>query len=402
MFTHHPHPVALLAADGTVLLANLAFDQFLGAGVEAIGPQIAEFLGQAQAKRLSAALASASRLERVPELPLAISIHGSVPLEVVATLIAAEPSEEGVFIELRLAFGRLSGTTDSDKKGLAHPYVAMLDSMHAPVALLDGEGRITAVNAAWRHSGRENEDSVGIGKDYRALWRDGTDAGPESAALLTALDELLSGTRSSFEVESPWNGRAHRWMRVRASAVEAPFERGAVVMHVDVTKRHRTDERTQRAVQTIRHLSRAAVAAESEYRHLLGNALGPDALTGLRQTLGARARSSRCDRARCGRLRAISPHYAYNSSRAAQPRQPHLACKQQLEHVSRSCIYVVGRRGSLHSFRAVRHDHRGDAKWINGVDNAGDEPRRKCGLVRRRNGLPSPRNNPDGCSWGAH
>ena len=52
-------------------------------------------------------------------------------------------------------------------------------------------------------------------------------------------------------------------------------------MHVDFTERHRARESTKLAVQTLRQLSRAAVAAESECRQWIEHAFQQDALTGL-------------------------------------------------------------------------------------------------------------------------
>src|SRR6185312_15570168 len=133
------------------------------------------------------------------------------------------------------------------------------------------------VNAAWRRFGRErlNEEIwLDVGDDYRAMWRKGADAIPDAAAMLAGLEEVLSGGRATFEVECPWDSVERRWFRVYGSAVRFPFEPGAVLMHVDVTEQ-------RRAVQNLRQLSKAAVAAENAYRQWLNHAFRQDALTGL-------------------------------------------------------------------------------------------------------------------------
>ena len=293
MFEHHPYPVALLAADGTVLRTNLVLDQLLGPGVEVIGMRVEDYVAVDQAKRFAAALASATRLEDVSDILLAIGFPGCSPIEAMATLVPADSTDGGVFVELRVSRGIVDASPSRepigwDKERTPPSYAAMLDSLHVPVALLDAAGRITAVNEAWRHFGREKGTdgaSFGVGEDYRAMWRRAADVSAEAAAMLAVLQEVLSGNRSTFELESGCHchchGAEHRWFRVYGSAVRPPFEPGAVVMHVEVTERHRAGERTKRAVQNLRQLSKAAVAAEREYRHWLSHAVQQDALTGL-------------------------------------------------------------------------------------------------------------------------
>src|SRR6185437_14772267 len=107
---------------------------------------------------------------------------------------------------VRARGGRHSASEPLRSNLPAGSYAAMLDSLPTPVALLDAGGRITAVNDAWRRFGPKNgidDAAVGVGEDYRAAWRRTVDTCPEAAAVVAALEEVLSSRRSGFDMESP-------------------------------------------------------------------------------------------------------------------------------------------------------------------------------------------------------
>ena len=163
-------------------------------------------------------------------------------------------------------------------------HATMLDSLPAHVALLDATGRIMAVNEAWRRFGRENglQDLTScIGANYLEVCRKSSVNCPEAAAVLSGLLEVLNGSRDDFELEYPCHGPEQRWFRIHVSAAHAVSPAGAVVTHVNVTRNHLAELETRLATHTLRQLSKAAVAAESEYRHLLDHASKHDSLTGL-------------------------------------------------------------------------------------------------------------------------
>ncbi len=79
---------------------------------------------------------------------------------------------------------------------------AILDSLPAHIALIDGSGRIVAVNEAWRRFARENglrAEGAGVGADYIEVCRTATGPSAEGAHLVAeGLRELLKGTRRGF------------------------------------------------------------------------------------------------------------------------------------------------------------------------------------------------------------
>jgi len=118
-----------------------------------------------------------------------------------------------------------------------------LDSLIDTIAVLDLSGRIVAVNRAWTAFAEANGGygpDVGIGASYLVAC-DGHDLDdPIALEVSTALRELLSGARDEFECVYPCHSPdEQRWFSMRASVFESAGERRLMVLHHDVTERHR-------------------------------------------------------------------------------------------------------------------------------------------------------------------
>jgi two-component system CheB/CheR fusion protein len=108
----------------------------------------------------------------------------------------------------------------------------VLDSLEEEVAVLDKDGKITMVNAAWRRFADENDGDamvrLPIGIDYLALCDPGLRAG---------LEDVLARRRPSFNFEYPCHSPSkERWFVLYACPL-AGEEGGAVVSHLDITSR---------------------------------------------------------------------------------------------------------------------------------------------------------------------
>ncbi|MEI7446121.1 MAG: PAS domain-containing protein, partial [Burkholderiales bacterium] len=69
------------------------------------------------------------------------------------------------------------------------------DAMPASIGVLDGDGRIVAVNAAWRRFGEENgstDPGFGVGRNYLEVCDAARDEGPEVAAVADGLRDVLA------------------------------------------------------------------------------------------------------------------------------------------------------------------------------------------------------------------
>jgi PAS domain S-box-containing protein len=125
---------------------------------------------------------------------------------------------------------------------------AILDSMLSHIAVLDGSGRIVAVNEAWQRFGCENEvspphlEAIGVGADYLAVCRASVDAvgggfadPAEAMVAHDGIQAVLSGERCSFMMEYPCHAPdQRRWFLLTVSRLRSE-QGGAVVAHTDIT-----------------------------------------------------------------------------------------------------------------------------------------------------------------------
>jgi len=148
---------------------------------------------------------------------------------------------------------------------------AVLDALPAQIAVLDRDGVVVLVNAAWRsvaHDNRLADPSSGIGTNYVAVARAaaGTDRFAEAAA--KGLEDVLTGRRPFFALEYPCHGPAHeRWFAMRATPFGTAPEGGAVVTHVNITDRRATERSLLESEQRFRamfEMSMDAIVLEND------------------------------------------------------------------------------------------------------------------------------------------
>jgi diguanylate cyclase (GGDEF)-like protein len=117
---------------------------------------------------------------------------------------------------------------------------AALDALAVHVAVLDSQGRIVAVNAAWRDFAAANGAAVDswLGADYLAAsCGGGTLEGIEATEGIRA---VLAGELDEFRLEYPCHSPDElRWFELRA----APIDDGVVVMHTTITERKLAEQR---------------------------------------------------------------------------------------------------------------------------------------------------------------
>ena len=139
---------------------------------------------------------------------------------------------------------------------------AVQDSMPASLAVIDTEGNVIAVNERWRRFARENGDPELLhtceGANYLEVCRNARGPRSEGAdEVLRGLEAILRGESSEFETEYPCPSTDRsRWFFMRASPL-AGEQQGAVVAHIDISRRKRAEE-------ALRH-------SEERYHSLLEN-----------------------------------------------------------------------------------------------------------------------------------
>ncbi len=129
---------------------------------------------------------------------------------------------------------------------------AVLDALPAQVAVLDRQGRIVAVNQAWRRFAAENrgppELQAGLGLNYLATCRNarGDDA-EEAQVVADGVASVLERRAESFSLEYPCHSPdRERWFSVNLTPLGDAME-GAVAVHFDISARKRAENQARQA-----------------------------------------------------------------------------------------------------------------------------------------------------------
>ena len=157
----------------------------------------------------------------------------------------------------------MSGSTDDS----AALYRAVLDALPGQLAVLDRDGTIRVVNAAWEQFARTNgpaaPDRTGLGVNYLDVCRRATGVGAEEApAVAAGVQAVLDGRQQQFTLEYPCHSpHESRWFLLFVTVLPAP-RGGAVVSHIDITQRRLMEQELVRVVKQVRE-------GEAERRRLL-------------------------------------------------------------------------------------------------------------------------------------
>jgi RNA polymerase sigma-B factor len=185
-----------------------------------------------------------------------------------------------------------------------------MDALEDHVTVVDGEGRLVHVNAAWRAFAKRNrwKGLQWEGMDYLSV----CDAGDDDAqAVADGLRAVLRGDERTFSIEYPCHAPDElRWFSLRVTSLPVEGERGAVLNHRDITAQR---------------LARDAQGAPR--RHLLAGGQASGALD--RDGLAARAEQLVALDREVGVLVLLLPRQASAADRALCRRET-LAVLEQL------------------------------------------------------------------------
>ncbi len=122
---------------------------------------------------------------------------------------------------------------------------SILNALPAHVALIDSRGSIVLVNDAWRHFTTTNVlQSPEVGQNYLEICNHASGENSEDAHTAAAgISEVLRGEQKDFAMEYPCHSAGEPcWFRLMATPVHDGQVSGAVVMHIDITARKKTEK----------------------------------------------------------------------------------------------------------------------------------------------------------------
>lgn len=130
-----------------------------------------------------------------------------------------------------------------------------LDALSSHIAILDEQGIIVEVNAAWNRFATENSfagGQRGVGDNYLEVCDSSTGSFSEEAAACAAgIRTVMVGQRTEFHLEYPCHSpQEQRWFVVRATRFDGDGPVRVVVAHENITARKQA-EATLRASQQI-------------------------------------------------------------------------------------------------------------------------------------------------------
>jgi len=195
----------------------------------------------------------------------------------VAALIAAESALVGGLLLERRRRKRAQAATAAEEELNR----AVLASVSTQIAILDREGTIIRVNAAWRElardAGTDSALDAFVGWNYldecrRAERRGCAEAREARLGIEAVLDGSCWPFRYEFDAAPPYEHRHELFVdRLQLSAG------GAIVTHLDITERRLAEQRIEETRRQVAHMGRLAVVGE------LGAAISHE----LRQPLAA-------------------------------------------------------------------------------------------------------------------
>jgi PAS domain S-box-containing protein len=143
---------------------------------------------------------------------------------------------------------------------------AVFSSLYGQLAAVDRDGVILTVNESWSQGAREHgadpaRSSVGV--NYLAVCRQAAAAGDEHAKpMFDAIESVLDGRATRASLEYPVSmPEGDRWFEMVVEPFRRP-EGGAIVSHIEITRRRRAEEEARHQREELAHALRTATMGE--------------------------------------------------------------------------------------------------------------------------------------------
>lgn len=240
--------------NAAAVLLERAGEQLVGKNVweefpEAVGSRIESEYRRAVAEQVTVALE-----EYYPPLEKWFDIRAYPTDDGLAVYFRDSTERNEMLARLREQEQKLRKSRD-DLAQVLDTRQALINSLPAHIALLDGDGEVIDVNEQWRHFATDNnirDPRLGIGANYIAICESATgDCAEGAQEAADGIRAVLAGERDTFTLEYPCHSpNEYRWFRMMANRLSmgevAHHFYGAVVMHVDITERKLAEQELNR------------------------------------------------------------------------------------------------------------------------------------------------------------
>ncbi|MCB1778161.1 MAG: PAS domain S-box protein, partial [Candidatus Competibacteraceae bacterium] len=131
----------------------------------------------------------------------------------------------------------------------------ILNSLNEGMVVLDAQGIIVKVNAAWERLAEDNNAPAKIrnpiGANYREVWFSvmGPSEPPSALIAWTGIEAVMTGVRDYFTVEYCNAAGKSQWFQMRAVPLTT-LPRGVVIVHENITERKRLEVALQTMATT--------------------------------------------------------------------------------------------------------------------------------------------------------
>ncbi len=121
-----------------------------------------------------------------------------------------------------------------------------LNALPAHVALIDAEGNVLVVNESWQRFGAAQgmrDARFGVGSNYLDVSEQAAGESRDADLVAKGIRGVLAGDMPCFIHEYPCDGPdGRRWFRMHVSPILGRHQRGAVIMHLDISDRKAAEE----------------------------------------------------------------------------------------------------------------------------------------------------------------
>jgi transcriptional regulator with GAF, ATPase, and Fis domain len=167
---------------------------------------------------------------------------------------------------------------------------SVLASVASEIVVLDGAGRVVAVNEAWRRSARRDglpPDLLSPGTDYLAVAETARARGQiEGGEGLDGMRAVLSGREPSYQAPHRYVSPAGEIRHYLLTMSRRERGDGAVVVHTDVTELEETKSALERSLEEVRELKERLEAENVILHQQVRHARGFEEIVGRSLALG--------------------------------------------------------------------------------------------------------------------